>query len=562
MKQRLFALLWLAVVLAAGIHVGVTAWRGLPLQSDLLALLPAEERQPMVQQAKDHMAAQVSGRVAILAGHVDPAAAFGAAQTLRDSLMGQGLLADAGDVPSAQALRQLGGLYHPHRAGLLAPADRQALLDGNPQALAERTLASVFGIGGMADARLLAGDPYLLLPAFMTSLPVPASRLTLVDGWPSVTTDGITWVLVSGRLTGRAYGLSDQQAFVDGYAKAAQLAAAQAPGLRLLRLGAVFYAQAGAAQAMAETSFIGVISTIGTVLLLLVVFRSLSPLLLSLLAIASGLLVAVSATLLVFGFLHVTAAIFGASLIGITVDYSLHYFARLFAEGEPRQRLRHVGTGLILGLLTTLIGYGAMALAPLPGLRQVAAFSGFGLIAAFAAVVLWFPLLDRSRCRPLPPLLGRLGRGFGLCGTTRDAGCCCWGWWPWPCWGPPACGLTTTCAGNRRWTRFWPSNRRNYRPWPALPGRGNSIWSVLAIPRRRCARKRPWASGWRSCAGKARWPIGVRPPASFPRSSGRSTTSVWFSSIWTGRPWPTCPPPSVCPWPWPRWGRRCWNWSR
>lgn len=412
MKQRLFALLWLAVVLAAAVHVGLTAWRGLPLQSDLLALLPAEERQPMVQQAKDHMAAQVSGRVAILAGHADPAAALRAAQTLRDSLMGQGLLADAGDVPSAQALRQLGGLYHPHRAGLLAPADRQALLDGNPQALADRTLSQVFGIGGMADARLLTNDPYLLLPAFMTSLPVPASRLTLVDGWPSVSVDGITWVLVSGRLTGRAYGLSDQQAFVDGYAKAAQQAQAQAPGLRLLRLGAVFYAQAGAAQAMAETSFIGVISTIGTVLLLLAVFRSLSPLLLSLLAIASGLLVAVSATLLVFGFLHVTAAIFGASLIGITVDYSLHYFARLFAEDDPRQRLRHVGTGLILGLLTTLIGYGAMALAPLPGLRQVAAFSGFGLIAAFAAVILWFPLLDRSRCRPLPPVLDRLGRGF------------------------------------------------------------------------------------------------------------------------------------------------------
>nr|CAM74064.1 membrane protein [Magnetospirillum gryphiswaldense MSR-1] len=41
-----------------------------------------------------------------------------------------------------------------------------------------------------------------------------------------------------------------------------------------------------------------------------------------------------------------------------------------------------------------------------------------------------------ARCRRCLVVWGVV---FGLCGTTRDAGCCCWGWWPWPCWGPPAC---------------------------------------------------------------------------------------------------------------------------
>ncbi len=48
-----------------------------------------------------------------------------------------------------------------------------------------------------------------------------------------------------------------------------------------------------------------------------------------------------------------------------------------------------------LGLFTTLIGYSALAIAPFPGLRQIAVFALIGLISAFASVVLWFPLLDR-----------------------------------------------------------------------------------------------------------------------------------------------------------------------
>lgn len=413
MIRKILAVLWLVAVVAAGLHVARVASHGMPLESDLLALLPAEDRDPLVQQAKTHMAEQVSGRVVILAGHADPAQARRAAAALRDSLMADGLLADAGDVPDAEALRRLGAAYYPHRAGLLSPADRDALLAGNAEPLAQRTLSQVFGVGGMANAKLLAGDPFLLLPTFLTTLPVPASRLALVDGWPSVSEDGITWVLVSGRLRGHAYGLADQQAFGAGYDKAARAAADAAPGLRLLRLGAVFYAQAGAASAMAETSFIGTASTIGTVVLILVVFRSLSPLILSLLAGGIGLLCAFSATLAVFGTLHTSTAVFGATMVGVTVDYSLHYFSRVFAGHADRaDRLRHIGTGVGLGLLTTVIGYGVLAVAPLPGLRQVAVFSALGLIASCLTVVLWFPALDRAADRPLPRALGWLGAGF------------------------------------------------------------------------------------------------------------------------------------------------------
>ena len=177
------------------------------------------------------------------------------------------------------------------------------------------------------------------------------------------------------------------------------------PGLEVLRLGAVFYAEAGARQAMSETSSIGLVSTVGTIVLVLLVFRALSPLWSSLLVIGVGVLTALSASLWAFGALHVGALLFGVSLIGVAVDYSLQYCAQIFAPdpADPDRRLRRVFMGISLGTATSVIGYLTLVLAPFPGLHQIAAFSAVGLLAAWVTVVLWLPRLDRSR----PPRHGR-----------------------------------------------------------------------------------------------------------------------------------------------------------
>jgi predicted exporter len=119
--------------------------------------------------------------------------------------------------------------------------------------------------------------------------------------------------------------------------------------------------------------------------------------LLSLLVIGVGVMTALAGSLLLFGDLHVGAMLFGVSLIGVAVDYSLQYCTETFtAERCSHRRLRQVVWGISLGTATTVIGYLTLLLAPFPGLRQVAVFSAIGLVAAWLTVVLWLPLLDRS----------------------------------------------------------------------------------------------------------------------------------------------------------------------
>ena len=415
-RLRLLAALgWLGLVLVA---TGWLGWHGVKLATDLTALLPAGQADPALAAATARINQDLAGRVVVLVGANAPERARAAAARLRDGLAADGAFIPGRDVPDAEALRRLAATCFPHRAGLLAEADRQRLAAGQGDALVERALAQVFGVGGLADARLLAQDPFLLFPAFLSSLPLPASRLALEEGWPTLHEDGRTWVLLSGRVGGNPQAMEDQRRFVAATGAVADAARADFPELRLLRLGAVFYADAAGRQGMDEGSLIGLLSGLGTILLLAVVFRRAGPVLLSLAAVAAAMAVAVAATVAAFGAIHVAALAFGGSLIGVGVDYALIYFAQIFAGPcTPRQRLARVWVGALLGLLTSLIGYAALALAPLPGLRQVALFSAVGLVAAFLAMALWFPLLDRSPARPLPALLARPCRALWRLGA-------------------------------------------------------------------------------------------------------------------------------------------------
>ena len=55
------------------------------------------------------------------------------------------------------------------------------------------------------------------------------------------------------------------------------------------------------------------------------VFRSLRQLLLALFTIGTGVAAAAATTLAVFGEIHILTLVFGASLIGISIDYALHF---------------------------------------------------------------------------------------------------------------------------------------------------------------------------------------------------------------------------------------------
>ncbi len=394
---RLPAAIWLGVVILLAVNLAWRVHHGLVFRTDLMALLPRDEADPDLQRVNDSVAQSLSRRVAILIGGRDRDRTRQAATRMADQLAASSLVQFDTTSFASNRLTALGALYFPYRDGLLSEDDRQRLLTGHADALSTRALSQVFGLAGVADARLLRRDPFILLPAFFLALPVPSSRLGIDQGMLTVTDAGTTWILLAGHLRGDPYSLDAQARLNTVYNAATRSVFGTDPDVQILHAGAVFFADAGARTTMADMSTLGVVSSVGTIALVLLVFRAMTPLMLSLLAIGIGMGAGLSVSLLLFPDLHILAMLLGLSLIGIAVDYSLYYCVEVFAPGRrtPHQRLTRVMPGITLGLVTTAIGYAAFLLAPFPGLRQVAAFSVVGLIASFATVVLWLPLLDR-----------------------------------------------------------------------------------------------------------------------------------------------------------------------
>ncbi len=419
---RILALVWLAVVVLAGGYLAVRVHDGLPLRTDLLALLPREDQDPVLQRANDTVSRALARRVVVLVGHPSRDVARDAATQLTSDMMATGLVRPAIDALDGDRLKRLGTLYFPYRHGLLAESDRALLAAGHGEEVATKAMAQAFGVGGMADGSLLRADPFLLLPTFFADLPLPLTRLRLDDGMVTVTEDNMTWILVLTSLAYEPFALDVQERLVGAFKNSSAALGAAHPELQIRRLGAVFFAAAGSRTAIGEASTLATASLAGTILLIVIVFRRVRPLLLNLLVVGVGIGAALVGSLAIFGELHVAALLFGTSLIGISVDYGLFYTSSVFdpAGGTPQERLHRVMPGIAFGLLATLIGYGALALAPFPGLRQIAVFSVIGLLAAVATVVLWLPRLDTGRqARHLAGLLAAAGWMFAFWDAPR-----------------------------------------------------------------------------------------------------------------------------------------------
>lgn len=393
------AALWVVVVLIAAGYLAMRVADGLAFRTDLLALLPQEQQDPAAQRANDLVTAALSRQTLILVGAADRDRARNAASGISVAIAESGLIELTTDAFGEDRLRKIAAFYFPYRRGLLSDTDRDHLREGRPEAVAAAALSQIYGLVGLANAELLRHDPFLLLPGFLTDLPLPLSRFLPDDGMLSLHDGNRTWILIGGRLAGDPYSLELQDKLASVLDAKISAERQQDPDLRILRVGAVFFAKAGAKQAMTEASTIGLVSTMGAALLVLILFGTLRPLLLTVIAIGTGTLVAASACLALFGELHVLALLFGVSLIGVTADYSLQYLTEIFAPGAStsRERMRRVFAGITLATVTVVLGYVTLLLAPLPGLRQIAALSVVGLLASWITIVLWFPVIDGTK---------------------------------------------------------------------------------------------------------------------------------------------------------------------
>lgn len=357
---------------------------GLPTDTRLTAMLPEDRQAPLIERADARLSTSFEKRFVVLLTAPD---LQGATQALAERLSSAGeaspllsrLIWRDVDLADADPRKALDA----YRYRLLTPALQHTIDSDGGASLVMPALRSLFSPTAQPQP---VADPFGLLDAWLAAR--DDSRVEARDGLLTVTDDGKRYSLVIGELAEGPYSLPAQQALTTAI-EAFQQAH---PDASLLRSGLIFHAAAGAEQAKREVGTIGLGALLGLVIILLVVFRSPRVLAQMLLPLGCGLLLALPLTLALFGQLHVLTLAFGASLIGIAIDYALHMQCERAVAGSGF-RLRPLLPGLTLALVSSLLAYLAQALTPLPGLRQMAVFAALGLLGAWLTVVLWLPRL-------------------------------------------------------------------------------------------------------------------------------------------------------------------------
>ncbi|MDR2244081.1 MAG: hypothetical protein LBE15_01565 [Burkholderiales bacterium] len=408
--HRVLAWAWLGVLvlLATALLAHVLPWRG-QIDTDLLALLPVDERNPRAEAALKTLAQHGEQQLVLLLSAPDAATAQRAAHQVREMLRDAPLMPQ----PAPADIETLLGLYFPYRAGFVTDQDVRWIADADPPTHVQRALALAYQPFA-SSALNWRDDPFGFFGNWMLQLGTASPARPHGDTLMVQAADRHHAVLFY-QLTQSAFS-SDLQTRLNADLATVRnelarlFPEAQFPDVQLLRAGVVLHAAAAAQKARFEMSLIGGGALLCCLLLTWYVFRSFKALRLILLSLGVGALTALSLTWLMFDRLHVLTLVFGASLIGVAVDYGVLVLAQHLNGADTSERwhrFRRLLPPLTLVLIAPALAYLSLLLMPFPGMRQMACFAVSGIAGAWLTIMLWHPwLLPPSL--PVTPLAGRL----------------------------------------------------------------------------------------------------------------------------------------------------------
>ena len=377
------------VVLHA-ILLSIGLWTPWKVDSNLYSVLPDAAEFKNVSEAENALSARSARNLTVLLGHESFDEAKAAAESLDSAFASDSALAETRLKVDESTMQQMRDFFFEYRYVLQGHDVRTLLKNDDAAAIRELALQKVYGAFSLADLTRLQEDPFLLgaesFDYFTFHSPMMAGRFSLRDGVLAAEDSSVVYVMWSAALAEGTSSMASDGHVLQRLDCVLDSLQGVHKGLRVEKSGVPFHSYESSKNAQSEVAWISGVSIVAILLLLLWVFRSPLPIVCTLASIGVAVCAALSGTWAIFGSIHVFTFVFGTSVIGVSIDYAIHFFTE-----------RHnIFKGLLLGFMTTELSYVALTFAQFPLLRQMAVFSIIGLASSFATIMLLFPNL------PLP----------------------------------------------------------------------------------------------------------------------------------------------------------------
>jgi predicted exporter len=410
---KLTLALWLACLLALASWNTATLRLGMDL-SQFLPRAATEQERLLLSQLRAGPAARTL-LIRITDGGasaVDPRRLADASRALAEVLRKDNRFARVANGAGMLGAVEAQGLLFRYRY-LIGPPTHcaDALNLASLRAALEARLDELASGVSMLDREGLTADPTACYRSLLLGL-IPEAQPERYDGvWMAPGRDAALLVVVT---SATASDIPAQRLAVDGI-HAAFAGLADMGGLQLELAGPSYFAVGSEERIKTETTWLSLGASLIVALILMLAYRSSRLMLLGVLPLASGVLVGVSVVSLIYGQVHGITLALAMTLLGVALDYPVHFYAHVGARPEKTAAMTDAALPIwrvmLLGMATTVLGYAALAWTSFDGLAQLGLLAGVGLtIAALTSRYLLVRLMPPGYRLRLPSQLRTLWR--------------------------------------------------------------------------------------------------------------------------------------------------------
>lgn len=412
--RQLFLTAFIVVSLATALGGFRLINNGLSLQTDLLGLLPESSQSSTIKAASKRLTESFGDAFIFMLATEDEQSLAGASSLVRKLLQNNPHVELSNNQHNIDQQLSYFHSLKPHRFQLLHRQQKELLSSGNIDSVLQQAWIALYSPSNISSSANITEDPLNIFNQYI--------ELTYANSPIDIEVEGDNvfirsesnpqqlFSVISGKVSPGAFSLEVQESMTESTNAITSHLTAKYPEINFYRAGAVFHSADAATTAKQEINVIAIGSCIGILIIFSLCFKSLRPLAFSLTSIAYGSCCALVFCQWYFQSFHLLTLVFGASLIGVAIDYALHYLTRATRSKDGKQLLRKMLPSLSMGLVTSLIGYSSLLQAPLPGLQQMAVFSMVGLSSAWLFVVAVLPLNSFFSEKPHSTVLTQLSK--------------------------------------------------------------------------------------------------------------------------------------------------------
>ena len=383
--------------------VSLIVFRGrIGIDSDLFNLVPKNISMASVKKADDKMMSVTSQNVFVLVANEDFSEAKKVAETVYSQLKDSKNFESISLYNDVSAMGEITDFLYQFRSFLIDEKTADSILasDEGAQDFSIEALSKAYGGFTMLPLDNLDSDPFLLteynLQNYLSALQNSGTAMSVKDGVLASSFDGKWYVMIRGVLSRRGSKLASKDNAITEIYRVCEKAGNAESGTSFVYSGTPFHSHESSNSASREIAIIATVSMLVVIILLIFIFRSVRPLIFSVGSILVSLGIAVLATLAVFHRMHVITLVFGTSLIGSCIDYSLHFFTHWSANKELKSSIEirnHIFSGLLMAIISTGICFAILLFAPFMILKQMSFFCLAGLISSFLTTVAVYPYI-------------------------------------------------------------------------------------------------------------------------------------------------------------------------